>query len=84
MTLQSVLDQIRERPGTGEVIPIIDPVTEEQITEFTDCGAEAVDHAVTRARASFEAGVWSGLPGRERAKIMWRIADLIDEPPTPA
>jgi aldehyde dehydrogenase (NAD+) len=79
MTLQTVLDDIRKRPGSGEVIPIIDPVTEEQITEFTDGGAEAVNEAVARARASFEAGAWYGLPGRERAKIMWRIADLIDE-----
>ena len=79
MTLQSVLEDIQKRPGTGDVIPIIDPVTEEQIAEFRDCGPEAVDDAVARAKASFEAGVWSGLPGRERAKILWRIADLIDE-----
>ena len=61
------------------MISIINPVTEEQLTEFTDCGAEAVDEAVARAKASYEAGVWAGLPGRERAKIMWRIAELIDE-----
>ena len=79
MALQAVLDEIRKRPGTGDVIPVIDPVSEEQITEFTDCGADGVNEAVTRAKASFEAGVWSGLPGRERAKVMWRIADLIDE-----
>ncbi|BBZ05428.1 aldehyde dehydrogenase [Mycolicibacterium chitae] len=77
--LQSVLDDIQKRPGTGEVIPIINPVTEEQITEFTDCGPEAVDDAVARAKAAFEAGVWADLPGRERAKVMWRIADLIEE-----
>jgi acyl-CoA reductase-like NAD-dependent aldehyde dehydrogenase len=79
MTLQTVLDDIRKRPGTGEVITVINPATEEHITEFTDCGEEAVDEAVARAKASFEAGVWSQLPGRERAKILWRIADLIDE-----
>lgn len=79
MTLQSVLDELRQRPGKGEVIPIIDPVTEEQITEFTDCGPEAVDDAVARARAAFEAGVWHGLPARQRARIMWRIADLMDQ-----
>ncbi|MGB8403921.1 MAG: aldehyde dehydrogenase family protein [Mycobacterium sp.] len=79
MTLQSVLDDIEKRPGTGDVITIIDPVTEEQLTEFRDCGPEAVDDAVARAKSTFEDGVWSGLPGRERAKIMWRIADLIDE-----
>jgi aldehyde dehydrogenase (NAD+) len=79
MTLQAVLDDIRKRPGSGDVIAVIDPATEEQITEFTDCGEEAVDEAVARAKSSFEAGVWSELPGRERAKVMWRIADLIDE-----
>src|SRR6478736_6943438 len=79
MTLQTVLDDIRKRPGDGEVIQVIDPATEEPITEFTDCGTEAVNDAVARAKASFESGVWSQLPGRERAKIMWRIADLIDE-----
>lgn len=79
MTLQSVLEDIQKRPGTGDLIPIIDPVSEEQIAEFRDCGPEAVDEAVARAKASFEAGVWSGMPGRERAKILWRIADLIDE-----
>src|SRR6185312_705290 len=79
MTLQMVLDDIRKRPGSGEVISIIDPVTEEQIAEFTDGGEEAINEAVERARNSFESGVWSGLPGKERAKILWRIADLIDE-----
>ncbi|WP_019927365.1 aldehyde dehydrogenase [Nocardia sp. BMG111209] len=79
MTLQSVLDDIRKRPGTGEVIPVVDPVTEEQITEFTDCGPEAVDEAVGRARTAFESGAWRGLAARDRAKIMWRLADLMDE-----
>ena len=79
MALQELLDDIRKRPGSGDVIEVIDPATEETITEFTDCGADAVDEAVAAAKASFEAGVWSELPGRERAKVMWRIADLIDE-----
>src|SRR6201992_1138911 len=79
MTLQAVLDELRKRPGSGDVIAVTDPATEEQITEFTDCGQEAVDEAVARAKASFEAGVWSQLPGRERAKVLWKIGDLIDE-----
>jgi len=79
MTLQTVLDDIRKRPGSGDVIPIINPATEETITEFSDCGEEAVNEAVARAKASFESGVWSQQPGRERAKILWRIGELIDE-----
>jgi acyl-CoA reductase-like NAD-dependent aldehyde dehydrogenase len=79
MSLQAVLDELSKRPGSGEVIPIINPATEETISEFTDCGPEAVDEAAARAKATFESGVWSQLPGRERAKILWRIGDLIDE-----
>ncbi|KAA0114578.1 aldehyde dehydrogenase [Mycolicibacterium sp. P9-22] len=78
MTLQAVLDELRERPGAGESIPVIDPATEEQISEFADGGAEAVNEAVARAKASFESAVWQGKPGSERAKVMWKIADLID------
>ncbi|WIM89239.1 aldehyde dehydrogenase family protein [Candidatus Mycobacterium wuenschmannii] len=79
MALQTVLDDIRKRPGTGDVIPVINPATEETITEFTDCGQDAVDEAVARAKASFQAGVWSQLPGRERAKVLWKIGDLIEQ-----
>jgi acyl-CoA reductase-like NAD-dependent aldehyde dehydrogenase len=79
MAVQTVLDELSKRPGTGQVISIIDPVTEEEITEFTDCGEQAVNDAVAHAKAAYEAGVWAGLPGRERAKVMWRIADLIEE-----
>ena len=79
MTLQTVLEDLRKRPGAGDVIQVIDPATEEPITEFTDCGTEAVNDAVARAKASFESGVWSQLPGRQRAKVLWKIGDLIDE-----
>jgi phenylacetaldehyde dehydrogenase len=79
MTVQDVQDDIRKRPGTGDVIPIIDPATEEQITEFTDCGPEAINDAVARAKETAESGIWSGMPDYDRAKVLWRIADLIDE-----
>ena len=79
MTLQTVLDDIQKRPGTGDVIPVFDPATEEQITEFKDCGPEAVNDAVARAKASFESGVWHEKSGSERAKVLWRVADLIDQ-----
>ena len=79
MSLQSILDKVSEVPGTGEVVPVFNPATEEQITQFRDGGSAAVDEAVARARATFESGVWRKLPGRERAKVLWRVADLIEE-----
>src|SRR5258707_4460910 len=79
MTVQSVLDKIRERPGTGEAIAVVDPATEDQITEFKDCGPEAVNDAVARAKASFESGVWRDKAPSERAKILWPVGELIDQ-----
>ncbi|BBX51892.1 aldehyde dehydrogenase family protein [Mycolicibacterium poriferae] len=79
MAFQAVLDELRQRPGAGEMIPITDPVSEEQVGEFTDGGVAAVDEAVARARVSFESGVWHQKPGSERAKVLGRVADLIDQ-----
>ncbi len=55
------------------------PPPRNRSAEFTDCGPEAVNAAVARAKASAESGVWSGKPDYERAKILWRVADLIDK-----
>src|SRR5246500_4936159 len=79
MSVQAVLNEIRERPGTGDVITVVDPSTEEQVTEFKDCGPEAVNDAVARAKASYESGVWRDKPPSERAKILWRVGELIDQ-----
>jgi phenylacetaldehyde dehydrogenase len=56
-TVQAVLDEVRKQPGTGDLIPVFDPSTEEQIAEFTDCGIDAVNAAVARAKASAESGI---------------------------
>ncbi|MYR06750.1 aldehyde dehydrogenase family protein [Gordonia sp. SID5947] len=79
MVVKAIIDELAERTGYGDVIPVIDPVTEEQIAEFTDGGAKAVDEAVAKAREAFESGVWQGKPPSERAKVLWRVADLIDD-----
>jgi len=60
-------------------IAIINPATGELITEVEDVGAEGVDKAVVKARSSFEQGVWKDLTASERAKILWRVADLTEQ-----
>jgi len=45
MTVQSVLDEIRERPGTGEVIPVFNPATEEPLAR-TSTGARQATAAL--------------------------------------
>jgi phenylacetaldehyde dehydrogenase len=61
------------------VIPVLNPATGEKIGEVPDGGKPAVDAAVKRARASFRAGVWSRMPAQQRAKVLWKFADLIEQ-----
>lgn len=59
--------------------PIIDPGTERPIAEVAVARGRDLEDAVRSARTSFEAGIWCGLPADERARVLWRLADLIDE-----
>src|SRR5262249_39199502 len=51
--------------------------TREELDELEDSDEEAINRAVSRAREAFPA--WSRLSGRKRARILNRIADLLDE-----
>lgn len=62
-----------------DIIPVIDPSTEEKIGEVPDGGPEAVDQAVAHARASFRSGVWREKPATEKAKILWRVAEIVEQ-----
>ncbi|MFI0351684.1 aldehyde dehydrogenase family protein [Actinomadura sp. 9N407] len=65
--------------GTGgESTKTIDPATEETLAEITEAGAADVDRAVAAARAAYDK-VWGPMPGRERAKYLYRIARIIQE-----
>lgn len=64
---------------SSATIPVFDPSTELQIGEITDGGAAAVDEAVARARASFNAGTWREMPPSQRTRILTRAADLIEQ-----
>lgn len=63
---------------SGETIAVEDPATGKLIGYVAAAGRDDVDSAVRAARASFEARVWQGMPGEQRAAIMWKLADLIE------
>ncbi|NBE81332.1 aldehyde dehydrogenase family protein [Micromonospora rubida] len=56
----------------------VNPATEEVLAEVTWAGSEDVDRAVRAARKAYEK-VWGPMPGRDRAKYLFRIARLIQE-----
>jgi len=55
----------------------INPASEEVLAEVAWATEADVDRAVQAARKAF--GVWSAMPGSERAKYLFRIARIIQE-----
>ena len=66
-------------PLSGRYQDAIDPGTGEVIAPVAAGGDADISAAVAAARASFEDGTWRFAPGSERARVLWRVADLIDE-----
>lgn len=63
--------------ASGEDIPVISPITEEQISQLREASVEEVDHAVRTAREAFENGPWRNMSVDERKVIMLQIKDVI-------
>ncbi|GAA3448353.1 aldehyde dehydrogenase family protein [Dactylosporangium matsuzakiense] len=64
--------------GKGEPFKSINPASEETLAEIACADAADVDAAVGAARAAYDR-VWGPMPGRERAKYLFRIARIIQE-----
>jgi acyl-CoA reductase-like NAD-dependent aldehyde dehydrogenase len=64
--------------GHGTSFKTVNPATEEVLAEVAEADAADVDAAVAAARSAYDS-VWSRMPGRERAKYLFRIARIIQE-----
>ena len=64
-------------PVDGRHVASVNPATEEPLAEVAWAGIEDVSRAVDAARAAQPR--WAALPGRDRAKYVFRIARLIQE-----
>lgn len=68
------------RPAvSGKTFKTINPATEELICEVAEGGKEDIDLAVHAARAAFESGPWSKMDGRDRGRLMLKLADLMEQ-----
>ncbi|MEH7275184.1 aldehyde dehydrogenase family protein [Neobacillus vireti] len=64
---------------SGETSQTYNPATGEVITSVAKGGKEDIDRAVNAARKAFEEGPWPKLKPNERAKLLLKLADLLDE-----
>ena len=65
-------------PIDGTTFTTVNPATEETLAEVCEAGAQDVARAVKAAGTAYSR-TWSRMPGRERAKYLYRIARLIQE-----
>ncbi|MAT73197.1 MAG: betaine-aldehyde dehydrogenase [Planctomycetaceae bacterium] len=64
--------------ASGKTFDTIHPATEEVIAQVAEGDKEDIDAAVDAARAQFDGGEWSRMDARERGRLMYKLADLIE------
>ncbi len=64
---------------SGKTFETINPATEEVLAVVSEAQEEDIDLAVKAARKSFESGQWPDLSAAERARLIYKLADLIEE-----
>ena len=64
-------------PASGETYTTINPATEEVSAHVAKGDERDVDLAVQAARRAFDHGPWPRMAAAERARILWKLADLI-------
>jgi len=57
---------------------LINPASEEPLCDVATATPQDVVAAVASSRAAFDSGPWSKLDGGARAKLLWKVADLVE------
>ncbi len=78
-TQKLLIDGKRVDAASGETFEAIDPSNNRVLCRVAKGGKEDIDRAVKAARKAFESGPWRKLTVSERGKMIWKLADLIEE-----
>ena len=65
--------------ASGDYFDVENPATGETVARMANSGEADVAEAVASAERAFKHGPWSTMPDAERGKILWRIADIVEE-----
>lgn len=65
--------------SNGKTAPTFNPATEEEIMQVAQATTADVNDAVTAAHQAFENGEWRRMGPHDRARVLNKIADLIEE-----
>jgi len=65
--------------ASGKTFPTVNPATGETITVIAEGDERDAAAAVEAARKAFDSGPWPEMSAAERARLLWKIGDLIDK-----
>lgn len=66
-------------PSAAAEFQISDPSTGERLSVFASASEAETDAAISAARRTFDAGIWRNERPAQRAQVLWRVAELIEE-----
>lgn len=65
--------------ASGQTFETINPATGETLVRVAEGDVEDINRAVKAARAAFESGPWAKMTPSQRGRLLWRVAELIEE-----
>jgi phenylacetaldehyde dehydrogenase len=64
---------------SGKTFDVFNPATGDVLARVAEGDRADIDRAVKAARAAFESGPWPSMTSATRARLMWKLADLIED-----
>jgi acyl-CoA reductase-like NAD-dependent aldehyde dehydrogenase len=64
--------------SSGKTFPVVNPATEQPLEEVAEADARDIDQAVTAARKAVDEGKWRSMGPGDRARLMFKAADLME------
>ena len=64
---------------SGKTFETLNPATEEVIANVSEGDAADIDLAVKAARKAFDTGPWRKMDARDRGRLLYKLAELIEE-----
>ncbi len=65
--------------ASGKTFPVYNPATGEIMAHVPEAEAVDCDRAVNAARLAFDEGPWRRMSPSERGRMIWKLADLIEQ-----
>jgi phenylacetaldehyde dehydrogenase len=65
--------------ASGKTFPTYNPATGEILSQVAEGDREDINRAVQAARTAFDSGPWPRLSASERGRLIWKIADLLEQ-----